>query len=128
MWTSGTYVLEHPTLSAMTGVIDPDTSDVVRYRGIPCAMIQGRFKRSILRENLDGLSRDFTEPGCACPHTFEMDDVHSRGPYPGEKPIRTSEFDSLILEVNVPHSMDANVKRPFDGYPVMVYIHGGGCK
>jgi carboxylesterase type B len=120
--------LEHPTLGAMTGVIDPDTPDVVRYRGISYATIQGRFKRSILRENLDGLSRDFTEPGCACPHTFEMDDVHSRGPYPGEKPIRTSEFDSLILEVNVPHSMDANVKRPFDGYPVMVYIHGGGCK
>jgi carboxylesterase type B len=123
MLTSETYVLEHPTLGVMTGVIEPATPEVVRYRGIPYATLPGRFKRSILREDLDGISRDFTEPGYACPHTFEMDDVHSGGPYPGEKPIQTSEFDSLIMDINVPRS--ANARRPPNGYPVMVYIHGG---
>jgi carboxylesterase type B len=123
MLRSETYVLEHPTLGAMTGVIEPATPEVVRYRGIPYATLPGRFKRSILREDLDGISRDFTEPGYACPHTFEMDDVHSGGPYPGEKPIQTSEFDSLIMDINVPRSV--NTRRPPNGYPVMVYIHGG---
>jgi carboxylesterase type B len=118
-----THVLEHTSLGNMTGVRYADTPEVVRYRGIPYATLPGRFKRSILRDNLDGLSRNFTKPGYACPHTFEMDDVHSGGPYPGEKPIQTSEFDSLILEVNVPHSIEA--PTPPGGYPVMVYIHGG---
>lgn len=115
-----TYVLEHPQLGTMTGARYTNTPEVVRYRGIPYATLPGRFKPSVLQENLDGLSRDFTKPGYACPHTFKMDDVHSGGPYPGEKPIQTSGFDSLILEINVPHSIDANVNRSLEGYTVMV--------
>jgi carboxylesterase type B len=121
-----TFLLEHPTLGSMTGVAPLDTPDVVRFRNIPYASLPGRFKRSILRENLDGLSRDFTKPGCACPHTFDMDDIHSGGLYPGQQPIQTSEFDSLILEVNVPRShLKSEDGKSLEKLPVMTYIHGG---
>jgi carboxylesterase type B len=122
-----TFVFDHPTLGSMTGLISPETPDVVRFRAIPYATLPGRFKQSIMRENLDGLSRDFTKPGYACPHNFDMDDIHSGGPYPGQELIETSEFDSLILEINVPRSyLDELKNTSAKKLPVMTYIHGGG--
>jgi carboxylesterase type B len=122
-----TFVFDHPTLGQMTGSIPPETPDVVKFRAIPYATLPGRFTQSILRENLDGLSRDFTKPGYACPHNFDMDDVHSGGPYPGQEPIQTSEYESLILEVNVPRAhLEELEKASQRRLPVMTYIHGGG--
>jgi carboxylesterase type B len=120
------YVLEHPTLGSMTGVVHTATPDIVQFRGIPYATLPGRFMRSMIRENIDGMSRDFTKPGYACPHTFDMDDIHSGGSYPGQQPIRASELDSLILEVSVPRShLESQNSKSWERLPVMTYIHGG---
>jgi carboxylesterase type B len=122
-----TFVFDHPTLGPMTGSVSPETPDVVKFRAIPYATLPGRFTQSVLRENFDGLSRDFTKPGYACPHNFDMDDIHSGGPYPGQELIETSESDSLILEVNVPHAhLEQLKKTSMKKLPVMTYIHGGG--
>jgi carboxylesterase type B len=121
------FTFEHPSLGSMTGLILPGTPDVVKFRAIPYATLPGRFKHSVLRENLHGHSRDFTKPGYACPHTFDMSDQQSGGKYPGQEPIETSEFESLILEVNVPRSHLENLKKTRENkLPVMTYIHGGG--
>jgi carboxylesterase type B len=121
-----TFVFEHPVLGSMTGSITADTPDVVRFRAIPYATVPGRFKQSILRENFDGQSRDFTEQGLACPHTFGMDDINSGGLYPGQETIEASEFDCLILDVNVPRPYLETTKTESAGrLPVMTYIHGG---
>jgi carboxylesterase type B len=64
----------------------------------------------------------------ACPHTIPVDNVGG-GPFPGEIwPFQTSEFDCLILQVNVPlSSLVGDSKAPKSSkLPVMVYIHGGG--
>jgi carboxylesterase type B len=122
-----TFVYDHPTLGSLTGLILPETPDVIKFRAIPYATLPGRFKHSVLRENLDGLSRDFTKPGYASPHNFDMSDINSGGEYPGQEPIETSEFDSLILEVNVPRShLEGLNKTSENKLPVMTYIHGGG--
>jgi carboxylesterase type B len=123
--TSENYSFEHPTLGSITGLISPETPDVVRFRAVPYATLHGRFKQSILRENLDGHSRNFTKQGYACPHTFSLNDIHSGGPHPLQEPIETSEFESLILDVNVPRSYLESQKGG-NKLPVMTYIHGGG--
>jgi carboxylesterase type B len=111
----------------MKGLISPETPNVVRFRAIPYATLPGRFKQSVLQEKLDGHSRDFTNPGYACPHTFDMEDIHSGGLYPGQETIKMSEFDSLILDVNVPRSHLESLNKASTEYlPVMAYIHGGG--
>jgi carboxylesterase type B len=121
-----TFVLDHPILGSMTGLVSADTPDVVRFRAIPYATLPGRLKQSILRESLDGLSGDFTKPGKACPHSFEMDDVNSGGRYPGQETIEASESECLILEINVPKSQLEAMKKKSDArIPVMTYIHGG---
>jgi carboxylesterase type B len=107
-------------------LISSDTPDVVRFRAIPYATLPSRFKQSILREDFDGLSRDFTKAGKACPHSFEMDDVNSGGLYPGQETIEASESECLILEVNVPRfQLEATGNEIEDQIPVMTYIHGG---
>lgn len=45
-----TFTFQHPELGSLTGLVQPD--DVVQFRAIPYATVPGRFKRSILRENL----------------------------------------------------------------------------
>lgn len=122
---SENYSFKHPTLGCMTGLISPETPDVVRFRAVPYATLPGRFKQSILRESLDGHSQDFTKQGYACPHTFSLDDIHSGGPHPLQEPMETSEFESLILDINVPRS---HLESHNEGskLPVMTYIHGGG--
>lgn len=111
----------------MTGVICPETPDVVRFRAIPYAELNRRFGHSRLRESgLDETSRDFTKQGFACPHTFGMEGIHSGGPYPGQEPILQSEFESLILDVNVPRSQLESLQRgALKQIPVMTYVHGG---
>jgi len=109
----------------MTGLISPETPDVVRFRAVPYASTSGRFKQSTLRENLDGHSRDFTRQGYACPHTFSLDDPHSGGAHPLQEPIEASEFECLILDVNVPRS-HIESRNGGKKLPVMTYIHGGG--
>ncbi|KAF2826387.1 alpha/beta-hydrolase [Ophiobolus disseminans] len=122
-----TYAFVHPTLGSLTGLVSPETPDVVRFRAIPYATFPGRFQHSVLREDLEGLSRDFTKQGYACPHTFSLDDIHSGGPHSGQEPVDTSEFESLILDVNVPRShLEALSKESVGKLPVMTYIHGGG--
>jgi len=117
-----TLLFEHPILGSLTGIVTLDTPDVVRFRAVPYAILPGRFKQSVLRKNLDGLSRDFTRQGCACPHTFGMDDIHSGGLYPGQDTIKVSEFGCLILDVNVPK---VHLGAVMSKLPVMTYIHGG---
>jgi carboxylesterase type B len=120
-------VFEHPTLGSMTGVISPETPDVIRFRAIPYATLPGRFKKSVLRKNFDGLRRNFTKPGYACPQTLDRAEIHGGGPYPGEDPIQMNEFECLILEVNVPRShLESLQKGNVKQLPVMTYIHGGG--
>lgn len=115
-------LVEHPMLGSMTGIVTPDTPDVVRFRAVPYAILPGRFKQSVFRESLDGLSRDFSKQGCACPHTFGMDDIHSGGLYPGQDTIEASESDCLILDVNVPKvHLGATTSKLL----VMTSIHGG---
>jgi carboxylesterase type B len=121
-----TFVFEHPTLGSMTGIILPETPEVVKFRAIPFATIPGRFKKSILRKSLNGTSRTFTKPGYACPHTFNMSDPNGGGAYPGEAPVLTNEFECLILEVNVPRShLESLQKGGAEQLPVMTYIYGG---
>jgi hypothetical protein len=60
---SNTYTFEHPSLGRMTGYVSPEYDQVVQFHAIPYATLPGRFKQSIVRENLDGHSRDFTKPG-----------------------------------------------------------------
>ncbi|KAF2033437.1 alpha/beta-hydrolase [Setomelanomma holmii] len=119
-----TYTFEHPVLGSMIGLVPPETPDIVRFRAIPYATIPGRFQHSIPLDNLDTHSRIFTQPGHACPHSFSVYDDQSGGPYPGEAPIKTSEYDCLILEINVPKSHLEGSKS--DKLPVLTYIHGGG--
>jgi carboxylesterase type B len=120
------FAFDHPTLGPMTGVVLPQTPNVVRFRAIPYARHLGRFMQSILREDLDGHSRDFTKPGYACPHKFDMADIYGGGPYPGEEPIQISETESLILDLTVPRSQLESVQKgTTDHLPVMSYIHGG---
>ncbi|KAH7411776.1 Carboxylesterase [Phaeosphaeria sp. MPI-PUGE-AT-0046c] len=121
-----TFFYEHPTLGSMTGLISPETPDVVRFRAIPYAELNRRFGHSTLREGLDETSRDFTKQGCSCPHTFNMDGIHSGGPYPGQEPILQSEFESLVLDVNVPRlQLESLQKGVLEHVPIMTYIHGG---
>lgn len=121
-----TFPYEHPTLGSMTGLISPGTPDVIRFCAIPYARLSKRFEYSILREDLDGLSRDFTNQGYACPHTFGTDGIHSGGPFPGQEPILQCEFESLVLDVNVPRSqLEPLQKDRAEQVPVMTYIHGG---
>ena len=108
----------------MTGLISPETPEIVRFRAIPYATIPGRFQQSILLDNFNAHSRDFTQPGHACPHSFSVYDDQSGGPYPDQAPIKTSEFDCLILEVNVPRSYLETSET--EKLPVLTYIHGGG--
>jgi carboxylesterase type B len=123
---TNTFVFEHPTLGYLTGAVPSETPDVVRFRAIPYARHPGRFKHSILREDLDGHSRDFTKPGYACPHKFDGTDIHGGGPLPGEELIQTSESESLILDVNVPRShLESVQKGTAHCLPVLSYIHGG---
>ncbi|KAH7393072.1 Alpha/Beta hydrolase protein [Pyrenochaeta sp. MPI-SDFR-AT-0127] len=116
----------------MTGVVAEEVENIVQFRAIPYATLPGRFKHSVLRENFNGLSRNFTKQGFAFPHTFTTDDIHSGGPYPGAEPIQTSEFESLILQINVPLSHLKSINTRFSSQtslkklPVMTYIHGGG--
>lgn len=119
---ANTFVFEHSMLGSMSGLISADTPDVVRFRALPYATIRGRFKQSILRKEFDGLSRDFTKAGYACPHTYEMDDVNSGGLYPGQEMIEASESESLILELNVPRSQLESMKnKNEDRLAVMTY-------
>lgn len=121
-----TFTYEHPTLGSMIGVLSPETPDVVRFRAIPYAKLSKRFEHSALREDLDGISRDFTKQAFACPHTFGMDGIHSGGPFPGQEPILQSEFESLVLDVNVPRSqLESWQNGRAEQIPVMTYIHGG---
>ncbi|EAT90799.2 carboxylic ester hydrolase [Parastagonospora nodorum] len=117
-----TFLFEHPTLGSMTGIVTPDTPDVVRFRAVPYAILPGRFKQSVLRESFDELSRDFTKQGYASPHSFGMDDIHSGGLYPGQDTIEASESDCLILDVNVPK---VHLRATMGKLPVMTYVHGG---
>jgi carboxylesterase type B len=124
--SADTFVFEHPTLGSMSGLVSADTPDVVRFRAIPYATLAGRFKQSVVCEGSDGLSGNFTKPGKACPHSFEMDDVNSGGLYPGQEAIEASESECLILEVNVPRAQLEAMKNKSDNrIPVMTYIHGG---
>ncbi|KAH8716984.1 Alpha/Beta hydrolase protein [Phaeosphaeriaceae sp. PMI808] len=127
------YNFVHPTLGSMAGLISAETPDIVRFRTIPYATLPGRFKHSLLLENLNGTSRNFTKSGYACPHTIQMDDINSGGSYPGQEPIKESELECLILEVNVPkshletmNSLASNQVKTSKKLPVMIYIHGGG--
>ena len=45
----------------MTGIITPD--DVVQFRAVPYATHPARFKQSVLLDNINGTSRDFTQHG-----------------------------------------------------------------
>lgn len=124
-----TYSFKHPVLGLLTGVVSPETPEVVTFRAIPYATLPGRFQHSVLRENLNGVSHDFTKVGYACPHSFSLDDVYSGGIHPNQEPIECSEFESLILELNVPkaHLEDVKLQETKDTkyLPVMTYIHGG---
>lgn len=68
----------------------------------------------------------------ACPQTLFIDDIHSGGPYPGAEPTKISEYDSLILQINVPlsqlESLNTASQLPpeISSLPVLTYIHGGG--
>jgi carboxylesterase type B len=102
----------HPILGLLDHFEDSSESgcpDVVQFRGIPYAKVprRGRFERSILREDL----KETREKGYACqkeyafPHNFSMDDINGGGHYPGQDSIPTNEFESLILQINVPVSL-----------------------
>jgi hypothetical protein len=56
-----TFTFNHLDLGPMTGVVSPD--DVVQFRAIPYATIPGRFRRSVLLDNISATSRDFTRFG-----------------------------------------------------------------
>ncbi|PSN60221.1 alpha/beta-hydrolase [Corynespora cassiicola Philippines] len=112
----------------MIGIVQPD--NVVQFRAIPYATLPARFKQSVLLDRLPEGKTDFTKPGFACPHIFGAD-IFSGGPRPDEPPLQSSEFSSLILQLNAPLSTLQSLQADKDGntpakLPVMVYIHGGG--
>ncbi|PVH95755.1 alpha/beta-hydrolase [Periconia macrospinosa] len=126
-----TFTFEHEELGIgkLTGVITPE--NVVQFQSIPYATIPGRFKQSILLETLSGTDRDFTKPGPASPQTFPST-IHDGGPHPDDgdpsTPPSTSEFNCLILNLNVPLSTLTSLSSPTTPtlLPILLYIHGGG--
>lgn len=63
-------------------------------------------------------------PSPASPQIFP-DDATSGGPYPNTTyPPASSEFDCLILQLNIPLAHLQSAAAP--KLPVLVYIHGGG--
>ncbi|CAI6303012.1 unnamed protein product [Periconia digitata] len=108
----------------MRGVRKPN--NVVQFKAVPYATLPGRFKQSVLLNDLGKTDRDFTKPGAACPQIFPSR-IHDGGPIPEDNistPPLSNEFTSLILQLNVPLStLQAAPPRKL---PILVYIHGGG--
>ncbi|KAF2660803.1 alpha/beta-hydrolase [Lophiostoma macrostomum CBS 122681] len=119
-----TFTFDHPDLGKLTGVVSPES--VVQFRAIPYATIPGRFKRSVLLDNLEATTRDFTKSGFTCPQTFGSN-LPGGGPFPGEVwPPASDEYSCLTLQINVPLACVKDGPSRISGLPLLTYIHGGG--
>lgn len=100
-------------------------NDIVQFRGIPYADIPGRFRQSVLKEELPQQPFNAKNGGPTCPHPPQQYWEYWKAELPVDLPILqptvTDEFKCLNLSITIP----SHVVRGEKKVPVFVFIHGG---
>jgi carboxylesterase type B len=121
---STAFIVSHPSLGTLNGLIPASTPSVAQFRNIPFGRIPARFRQSVLATTLSDDERDCTEYGTICPQ-FDQGSQMYGGKMRLEKPKKYDEFSCLNLSISAPKKV-IEQKAEGKGFPVMVYVHGGG--
>ncbi|KAK2777060.1 hypothetical protein FQN52_003243 [Onygenales sp. PD_12] len=115
--------LQHPKLGEIRGVIKGSTRG---FHGIKYASLKDRFAEPELISDYDGkidateYGPHVTSPASGCDREFAL--IQQSLPKPE---FTFSDLDGLSINVTVPNDSQASPQGG-NGFPVFVFIHGGG--
>ncbi|GME34882.1 putative carboxylesterase protein [Neofusicoccum parvum] len=123
---ASTATIAHPSLGTVRGKTADDGSGVTQFLGIKYASLKDRFAPP---ELVKGDPKGTVEAGEFGPHVvcipgavdMEFGFIQQTLPKPPTPP--TSDLEGLNLNITVP---PASAQKPAGGWPVLVFIHGGG--
>ncbi|KAF4545741.1 Carboxylesterase [Lasiodiplodia theobromae] len=128
MASAAAATIKHPKLGTVRGKAADDGSGVAQFLGIKYASLKDRFAPP---ELLKGDPKATVEAGEFGPHVvclpnaidMEFGFIQQTLPKP-DAPPPTSDVDGLNLNITVP---PAGTPKPSEaGFPVLVFVHGGG--
>ncbi|KAL1633390.1 hypothetical protein SLS58_011114 [Diplodia intermedia] len=127
--TAAAATIQHPKLGTVRGKAAEDGSGITQFLGIKYASLKDRFAPPELVEgDPEGTveAREFGPHVICLPNALDMELSHiqQKLPSPPPPPPPTSDVDGLNLNITVP---PAGTPKPTPaGFPVLVFIHGGG--